>query len=338
MNRWQALADKTIDGQEISRADAQSVATAFDAETFAIVEAAARVREHFWGKRVRLYMLLNAKSGLCPEDCGYCSQSKVSEAPISKYPFLNESLILEAAERASQLNVHTFCMVNSGRGPTEKELHQVGEAVEKIKLRYNFNVCTCLGLLKEGQAQYLKQCGVDTYNHNLNTSREHHPSICTTHTFDDRVATVNQVKEAGIGTCSGGIVGLGEKPEDVVNLAFELKALGVDSIPVNFLYPIDGTPMENRWNLTPLTALRYLSVFRFVHPKADLRIAGGRELHLRSLQPFGLRVANSFFLGDYLTTKGQTPEADFQMIKDLGYEIELPQKAEIPHERHSLVH
>jgi len=326
MNRWNDLAEQVISGKEILRTDALSMALTPDSETFSLVDAASKIREHFWGKRVRLYMLLNAKSGLCPEDCGYCSQSSVSKAPVQKYPLMNEALILEAAERASQLNVHTFCMVNSGRGPTEKELHQVGRAVEKVKSRYSFNVCTCLGLLKEGQAKYLKQCGVDTYNHNLNTSREYHPSICGTHTFEDRVATVNQVKEAGIGTCSGGIVGLGEKPEDVVALAFELKALDVNSIPVNFLYPIDGTPMENRWNLTPLTALRYLSVFRFVHPKADLRIAGGRELHLRSLQPFGLRVANSFFLGDYLTTKGQTPDADFQMIKDLGYEIELPQK------------
>lgn len=324
MREWGKLADEVISGGEISPAEALSIATASESETFAIVEAAARVRHHFWGNRIRLYMLLNAKSGLCPEDCGYCSQSKVSTAAVSKYPFLSKEAILQAAERAANLKVYTFCMVNSGRGPTENELHQIGDVVREIKSRYPLHVCTCLGLLKQGQAAYLKSCGVDTYNHNLNTSREFYPSICSTHTFEDRVQTVQQVKSAGIGSCSGGIVGMGESPEDVVQLAFELKALGVDSIPVNFLHPVDGTPMENRWNMTPLKALRYLSLFRLVHPKADLRIAGGRELHLRSLQPVALRVANSFFLGDYLTTKGQSIEADFQMIEDLGFELEIP--------------
>lgn len=322
MKSWTQLADLVLSGGEITRDDALAIASAPDSETFAIVEQAARVRERHWQNRVRLYMLLNAKSGLCPEDCGYCSQSKVSAAPIVKYPFLSEETILAAAARAHELKVHTFCMVNSGRGPTEKELERVGAAVKEVKSRYPLHVCTCLGLLKEGQAKFLKSCGVDTYNHNLNTSRDHYDKICDTHTFDDRVKTVNEVKEAGIGTCSGGIVGMGERPEDVVDLAFELKALGVDSIPVNFLNPIDGTPLEGTWNLTPLKALRFLSVFRFIHPKADLRMAGGRELHLRSLQPLGLRVANSFFIGDYLTTKGQAPEADYAMIEDLGYVIE----------------
>jgi biotin synthase len=324
MSRWKEFANRILAGEEISKEEALEIAFASDAETFAIVEQASRLREAFWQNRVRLYMLLNAKSGLCPEDCGYCSQSKVSQAAIPKYPLLSKEKILEAAGRAHELKVHTFCMVASGRGPTDHELQKVGQLVQEIKLRYPLKICTCLGLLKEGQAHFLKSCGVDTYNHNLNTSRNFYSEVCKTHTFEDRIQTVKQVKEAGIGTCSGGIVGMGESPKDWVDLAFELKALGVDSIPVNFLYPIDGTPMQNRWNLTPLKALRYLAVFRFVHPKADLRMAGGRELHLRSLQPLGLRVANSFFIGDYLTTKGQSPQADYQMIEDLGYVFDEP--------------
>ncbi len=319
---WQVLADKVLAGFSISRSDAFQIVSASDSETLSIVEQAARIREHFWQNRVRLYMLLNAKSGLCPEDCGYCSQSRDSKASISKYPFLPEEIVFKAAEKAEKLQVHTFCLVASGRSPTEKELENVGGIIKEIKSRQRFKVCACLGLLKTGQAEFLKSSGVDTYNHNLNTSRRFYSQICGTHTFEDRIRTVNQVKEAGIGTCSGGIVGMGEDLQDAVDLAYELKDLRVDSIPVNFLHPIEGTPLSKTRELSPLKALRYLSLFRFVHPKADLRIAGGRELHLRSLQPLGLRVANSIFIGDYLTTKGELPEADLQMIQDLGFVIE----------------
>ena len=319
---WEILADKVLSGAEISQKEALQIISASDSETFSLVEQAARIREHFWQNRVRLYMLLNAKSGLCPEDCGYCSQSKDSKALISKYPLLPDETILKAAEKAQELQVHTFCLVASGRSPAEKELEKVGNVVKQIKSHYRFKVCACLGLLKKGQAEFLKSSGVDTYNHNLNTSRNYYSQICGTHSFEDRVQTVNQVKEAGIGTCSGGIVGMGENFQDAVDLAYELKALGVDSIPVNFLHPIEGTPLSAVNNLTPLKALRYLCLFRFVHPSADLRIAGGRELHLRALQSLGLRVANSIFIGDYLTTKGEAPEADLEMIRDLGFVIE----------------
>ena len=162
---------------------------------------------------------------------------------------------------------------------------------------------------------------MDKVNHNLNTSREYYPEICTTHTFDDRVETLKNVRKAGMELCSGGIIGMGEKPEDIVQMAFELSDLSVESIPLNFLHSIDGTPLERKEYLNPRDCLRALCMFRFVNPKSELRIAGGRERHLRTLQPLGLYVANSIFVGDYLTTQGQPPQEDYEMISDLGFEV-----------------
>jgi biotin synthase len=178
-----------------------------------------------------------------------------------------------------------------------------------------------LGLLNEDQAKRLKAAGVDKVNHNLNTSRDHYAEICTTHTFDDRVDTLKHVRNAGMQLCSGGIIGMGESKEDIVEMAFSLKELSVESIPLNFLHAIDGTPLEKQEYLNPRDCIRALCMMRFVNPRSELRIAGGRERHLRSLQPFGLFVANSIFVGDYLTTQGQPPEEDYNMIRDLGFEI-----------------
>jgi biotin synthase len=214
-------------------------------------------------------------------------------------------------------------MVNSGRGPTDGEIGQISEAVTELKERYpQLEVCVCAGLLKDGQADKLKACGVDAYNHNLNTSVNYYSDICSTHTYDDRVQTVEEAKGAGLSSCSGALFGMGEKDNHIVDLAFTFKKMGVDSIPVNFLIPIGGTPMESVNKLTPQKCLKILCLFRLVNPSSELRIAGGREVHLRWLQPFGLFVANSIFIGDYLTTKGQKPEADLAMIRDLGFELE----------------
>ncbi len=193
--------------------------------------------------------------------------------------------------------------------------------VPEIKQKYGLNICACLGLLSPEQAQRLKAAGVDKVNHNLNTSPEYYAKICSTHTFDDRVETLKNVRAAGMELCSGGIIGMGEKHEDIVSMAFELRELSVESIPLNFLHAIDGTPLEQKEYLNPRDCLRALAMFRFVNPTSELRIAGGRERHLRSLQPLGLFIANSIFVGDYLTTKGQAPTEDYQMIEDLGFEI-----------------
>jgi biotin synthase len=229
--------------------------------------------------------------------------------------------LLAGAQMAAQRRSKTYCIVISGRAPNERELKAVETIVPEIKEKFGLQICACLGLLTTEQAQRLKNAGVDKVNHNLNTGEGHYEKICTTHTYQDRLDTLRNVRQAGLQLCSGGILGMGERPEDMVSMAMELRSLKVESIPLNFLHAIDGTPLEQKEYLSPRDCLRALSMFRMVNPASELRIAGGRERHLRSLQPFGLLVANSIFVGDYLTTKGQAADEDYQMIRDMGLEI-----------------
>lgn len=319
--RYQRLADDVLEGRGITREDAQTLLEAPDEDLLAILAAGYRIRHRHFGNGVQLYFLMNAKSGLCPEDCHYCSQSKISTAPVPKYNILQRDKLMEAAELAASRGAKTYCLVISARGPNEREIRAVEEVVPEIKAKYGLDICACLGLLNREHADRLKACGVDRVNHNLNTSESFYGEVCTTHTYQDRVQTLRHVRDAGMEMCSGGIIGMGESKSDIVAMAFELQELGVQSIPLNFLNSIDGTPLESRSELTPADCLRTLAMFRFVNPDRELRIAGGREIHLRSLQPLGLYVANSLFVGDYLTTEGQPPESDYQMIRDLGFEV-----------------
>lgn len=318
---WQNLANRVLGGQSITREQAISILRSSDEQLLDLISSAYRIRHHYFGKTVQLYFLMNAKSGLCPEDCNYCSQSKISDAPIPKYNILSRDKLLDGARLAAERQSKTYCIVISGRAPNEREMKAVETIVPQIKEQYGLNICACLGLLNEDQAKRLKAAGVDKVNHNLNTSREYYSQICTTHTFDDRVETLKNVRNAGMELCSGGIIGMGEKHEDIVAMAFELNELAVESIPLNFLHSIDGTPLERKEYLNPRDCLRALCMFRFVNPKSELRIAGGRERHLRSMQPLGLYIANSIFVGDYLTTEGQPPQEDYEMINDMGFEI-----------------
>ncbi|MDA8743664.1 biotin synthase BioB [Rubripirellula amarantea] len=320
-DRYQAMADRVLGGESISRDEALSILKTPDDEVLDLLSAGFRIRQKHFGKTVQLYFLMNAKSGLCPEDCHYCSQSKISTAPVPKYNILKRDDLMEAARLAAERGAKTYCLVISARGPNERELSAVEQIVPEIKEKYNLDICACLGLLSREQADRLKACGVDRVNHNLNTSEDHYADICTTHTYADRVDTLRNVRDAGMEMCSGGIIGMGETHDDVVSMAFDLRDLGVQSIPLNFLNAIEGTPLQGNSDLSPQDCLRALAMFRFVAPDRELRISGGRELHLRSLQPLGLYVANSLFVGDYLTTKGQAPEADYDMIRDLGFEV-----------------
>jgi biotin synthase len=318
-SRWHSLAKRVLDGHELSRDEAIEVLQAPDVELLDLVAACYRIRHRHWGNTVQLYFLMNAKSGLCPEDCGYCSQSKVSDAEIPVYNLISESKLLDAARVCAERGASTYCLVISARGPTEREIEAVEKIIPKIKQQYGLNVCACLGLLTPDQAQRLKACGVDKVNHNLNTSERFYSEICTTHTWQDRMDTLQAVRSAGLELCSGGIIGMGENHTDVVDMAFSLRAMQVESIPLNFLNAIDGTPLAGTGRLNPRYCLKALCMMRLVNPATEIRIAGGRELHLGSLQAMGLYVANSVFVGDYLTTKGQAPEADYKMIADLGF-------------------
>jgi biotin synthase len=320
-SRWQALAHRVLAGGGVDRDEARAILESADVELLDLLNAAWRVRHHHFGNTVQLFFLMNAKSGLCPEDCGYCSQSKVSEAEIPRYNLLSAPKLLEAAKLAAERQSKTFCIVISARGPSQREMDFVCQIVPEIKRQYDLNICACLGLLTPEQAQRLADAGVDKVNHNLNTSERFYREICSTHTYADRVATLAACRSAGLQLCSGGIMGMGESHDDLIDMALELRALSVESIPLNFLNSIDGTPLEGASRLTPRDCLRGLAMMRLTNPAAEIRIAGGREIHLGSLQSLGLYAANSMFVGDYLTTKGQLPEADYKMIEDLGFVI-----------------
>jgi biotin synthase len=320
-DRWGNLARQVLAGEPLSPEQGLDVLACPDDDLLDLLAATFRVRQHYFGRKVQLYFLMNAKSGLCQEDCGYCSQSKVSEADIPKYNLLNRQQLLDGARVAAERQAKTYCIVISGRGPTEREMQALTTLIPEIKQQFDLKICACLGLLTDDEARRLKACGVDRVNHNLNTSEEHHEQIVSTHTYQDRLDTLRAVRDAGMEMCSGGIVGMGESDADVVQMALVLRDLGVHSIPVNFLNPIDGTPLAGVRHLNPRYCLKVLCLFRLANPDREIRIAGGRELHLGSLQPLGLYAANSLFVGDYLTTKGQAPEADYEMIEQLGFEV-----------------
>jgi biotin synthase len=321
---FQQLADKALQGILPEREELKAILNAPDEQLPEILSAAFKVRHHYYGKRVQIHVLQNAKSGLCPEDCHYCSQSSVSEAPVEKYTFMSKEKLVESAKQAKAAGAVRFCIVNSGRGPTNKEIDEITDAVRAIRAQTGMNVCCSLGLMNEDKTKKLKAAGVGRVNHNLNTSREHHAEIVTTHSYDDRIATIESVKAAGIGTCSGGIIGMGESDDDIINLAMTLRAMDIDSIPVNFLNSIPKTPFEQKRELTPQRCLKTLCLFRFVNPNKEIRVAGGREVNLRSLQPLSLYPANSMFVNGYLTTPGQDATDAHQMIRDLGFELDQP--------------
>ncbi|MFZ7942969.1 biotin synthase BioB [Neobacillus sp. 19] len=320
---WSKLARNVIEGYELTKEDAKGILVSMDEDILSLVNGAYEIRRHYYGKKVKLNLIINAKSGLCPEDCGYCAQSIHAKTEIDRYTLISKQTIVEGAKEAKRNKIGTYCIVMSGRKPTNKEVETVISAVQDIKNEVEqIKICACMGLVSEEQAVRLKSSGVDRFNHNINTSANHHENITTTHNYGDRVQTIENVKKAGISPCSGVICGMGETDEDIVDMAFALKELDADSIPVNFLHPIKGTKLEGLDDLTPIRCLKILSLFRFVNPAKEIRISGGREFNLRSLQNLGLFIANSIFVGDYLTTDGQCADADYQLIKDLGFEIE----------------
>ena len=317
------LARKALDGEILTRAECHDVLKAPDQDLLALLHAAFTVRTRYFGKTVRLQMLQNAKSGACQEDCHYCSQSAVSTAAIDRYNLLPQSQMIEGARRAAASKAQRYCIVISGRSPLDREIEEIAGAVRAIKGELPIQICCSLGLMNEAQAMRLKAAGVDRINHNLNTSEAFHGSICTTHTFDDRLATIRNARAAGLEICSGGIVGMGEADDDLIDLAMALREVKPDSIPVNTLHPVTGTPLEGCDHLTPQRCLKVLCLFRFVHPRTEIRIAGGREHNLRSLQPLALYPADSVFVNGYLTTPGAPAPEVWGMIRDLGFTIEV---------------
>jgi biotin synthase len=320
MMNWDKLADRVLDGHTVTREEALSVAEASEDELLGVLQGAFKVRKAHHGRDVRIHVLQNAKSGVCPEDCKFCSQSMKFNTDVEQYGMQRVDELVQGAKEAYDRGAVTYCMVTATRGPVPDEIDIICEAAQKIKEEYPLDLCASLGLLKEGQAERLAEAGIDRYNHNLETSEEHFENVVTTHDWGDRVETVKRAKSAGMEACCGGIVGLDESKHDWVELAMALREIGVESVPVNFLNAREGTPMEDAESLSPAECLKALAMFRFVHPEADVRIAGGREAVLGHMQPLALYAANSFFTEGYLTTGGQGESKDYTMLKQAGFE------------------
>jgi len=321
-----------------SRAAALKVLTSPDDELLDVVAAAFKVRLRYFGRRVKLNYLVNIKSGLCPEDCFYCSQRLGSAADVLKYTWLKPEEVLQSAETGVRAGAKRVCLVASGRGPTDRDIARVSDTIAAFKSSHpDVEVCACLGLLSDGQAERLREAGTTAYNHNLNTAQTNYQDICTTHSYQDRADTVTKAKQGGLSPCSGLIAGMGETDTELVDVAFALRELDPDSVPVNFLIPFEGTPLGGQWALTPQRCLRILAMVRFVCPDAEVRLAGGREIHLRSLQPLALHIVNSIFLGDYLTSEGQPGGRDLEMIADAGFTVEGADERSLPAHRRDLV-
>ncbi len=336
--RLSAMTATALQQRCVDRDDLLTVLASGEDHLLDVIAAAGRVRRKFFGRRVKLNYLVNMKSGMCPEDCGYCSQRLGSSAEILKYSWINTEEVARHAQSAIDAGAKRICLVAAGRGPADRDIERVTDTIAAIKNSAPaVEVCVCLGLLKHGQAERLHEAGADAYNHNLNTSAKNYARICSTHTFNDRAATVADAKTAGLSPCSGAIFGMGESDADIVDVALALRELEPDSVPVNFLIPFEGTPLGGYWELTPQRCLRILAMFRFAFPDVEVRIAGGREIHLRTLQPLALHLANSMFLGDYLTSQGQPGEADRAMISDAGFVIEGVEERTLPVDRHDLV-
>jgi biotin synthase len=331
------LVDKALRREQPTRAEALALLTGQE-ELLEVVAAGSRVRRHFFGRRVKLNTIINLKSGLCPEDCSYCSQRLGSASDVLKYSWIPPAEAATAAARAVGAGAKRVCLVASGRGPGDRDISRVEATIAAVKNDTpDVEVCVCLGLLSEGQAERLATAGAHAYSHNLNTSEERYADICSTHTFADRTDTVRRATRAGLSPCSGAIFGMGESDQDIVDLAFALRELDPDSVPVNFLIPFKGTPLGDRWDLTPERCLRILALFRFFFPDVEVRLVGGREIHLRGMQSLALHLANSMFLGDYLTSEGQPGTDDRALIADAGFVIEGLDERTLPEARHDLV-
>jgi len=322
---YRVLAERALADERLESAQALGVLAAPDDALPAVLWAAYAVRARHFGRRVKLCVLNNARSGLCPEDCGYCSQSAVSTADIARYRLKPVADLVAAARQAATAGARRYCMVTSARGPSAADIDHFARAARAIRAELpGLELCVSLGIMGDTEARTLQQSGVDYVNHNLNTSRRYYPAICTTHTWDDRVATVESARRAGMAACSGVIIGMGETDEDLVDVAGALARLEVESLPVNFLHPIDGTPLGDREPPEAGRCLRALALFRLTNPRAEIRAAGGRERCLGGAQELALLAANSIFVDGYLTTAGQAHRDAAAMIEALGFEVEDP--------------
>ena len=316
------VSQKVLEGDSIGKDEALQLWSADGQELLSLLDAANRIRGRFKGNEVNLCAVVNAKSGDCSEDCIFCSQSIRHQTNIQEFPLISSEEMLRAAKDAKEIRAERFGIVTSGRRISEREVSVVCEGLHLVREQVSIDRCASLGALSHETVHLLKEAGLERYHHNLESSESFFPNICTTHHFQDRLETVRIAKEAGLEVCSGGIFGLGETPAQRIELALTLRELEVDSVPLNFLHPISGTPCEEMSAPAPLEILKTIAIFRFILPTKEIKVCGGRERNLRSLQSMVFFAgASGILIGNYLTTGGQSPEADLQMIRDLGLRI-----------------
>jgi biotin synthase len=315
------LAQRVLDGELLERHDAESLARVGGDEIYDLFYWANKIRIQFVGRDVKFCAIVAAKVGGCSEDCKFCAQSAhYPEAPAAKQGMLTDDQVLDSAWHAASVGADSFGIVNSGRGPTRRELEEwLKPIMMKIATEGKTRACATLGALTPETAKFLYDCGIRRINHNLETSQRHYPNIVSTHPFSERVNTLRIAKEAGLSLCSGGIFGMGEEWVDRLDMMFMLRELGVDVMPINFLNAIHGTPLEGQPKLPPMECLKIIAIARFILPDKELKVAGGREVCLRDLQSWIFFAgADSTMIGNYLTTYGRKPEMDHQMVMDLG--------------------
>ena len=317
-----AILDSVLSGKELGFEEAEILLDIERDDVAFLMHAADTMRRRFCGNRMDICSLINAKSGLCPEDCKFCSQASRYKTGCQVYPLVSVEEMVEQAKDAKKYGVTNFCIVISGEGPTREEFDIIKKAIVTITREAGIKVDCSLGSLDTGMIKELKDIGVDRYNHNLETSRDFYKDICTTHVYENRLAMVERLKGAGLEPCCGGIIGLGETLKQRLSFMFSLKGMDVRCIPINILNPRKGTPLENIDPLSPMEIIKTIAVFRLVMPRSIIKVAGGREYGLRDLQAMAFTAgANGMIIGGYLTTKGRSIEQDLQMARDLGFEM-----------------
>lgn len=316
--------EKALRMQPLTRDEALGIVTMPSEHIMPLMAAADIVRRKFKGNRVSLCSIINARSGRCGEDCAFCPQSVHSSSAAPAYELVGADAIVSSAEQAVGNGAHKFGIVTSGKGAASSsaEFDGILDRIRAMKERVGIHRCASLGVITEGEAAALKEAGLQEFHHNLETARSFYPNICTTRGYDENAAAIAAAKKAGLRVCCGGIFGMGETPLQRVEFAEELRALGVDSVPLNFLNPVKGTRLENTPPLRPLEVLGIIAFFRLFLPDRDLKVAGGREVNLRDLQPMMFFAgANSTMVGNYLTTTGRAAKDDLQMIRDMELEV-----------------
>ena len=316
--------EKALRDEPLTAAEALEIVNLHSDYVMPLMAAADRVRRFYKGNRVSLCSVINARSGRCPEDCAFCPQSAHASSQVPAYDLVDGGTITKAASEALSNGAHKFGIVTSGKGAATRagEFSELLGRIRDMRDTVGIHRCASLGVITEGEALALKEAGLQEFHHNLETARGFYSNICSTRSYDENVESVRAAKKAGLRVCCGGILGMGESPEQRVEFAEELRRLGVDSIPLNFLNPIKGTALENQPPLKPLEILKIIAFFRLYLPKTDIKVAGGREVNLRGLQSFIFFAgANSAMVGNYLTTSGRAAADTLEMIADLELEV-----------------